>query len=1503
MNPLQDAFISYGRADSRQFAQHLHDRLTDQGYSLWFDFEDIPPGVDYQQQIDQGITAAHNFIYIISPHSVNSPYCTLELELALQLKKRIIPLMHVEEISRETWQARNPEGTDQDWHQYRQAGRHTSLAHLHPALGKINWVNCREGIDDFESSLVTISQTLERQRDYVQQHTQLLVQANHWAQHQKQPSDLLQGEALHQAQQWLGRRFTAEQAPCQPTDRHSEYICTSLSEAQGGATRVFLCHSEQDIDITETLRWSLLREGMPVWTNRANIRTGADFQQEISRGIERADTLVYLLSAHSLASPYCQQELAYGRQLNKRIIPMLMADVPLEQIPQDQRSLQFINNQNFSDPASYAIALDTLLQTLKRHQDYDYWHKTLLVKALHWDQRERPKGLLLRADELAVAEHWIQLQQQQPADHAPDLLPLILTQDDYVAGSREKNKFFDAFISYGRADSKDFAFDLHDRLSQAGYRVWFDQNDIPLGVDFQDQINDGLDKSDNFIYIISPHSVNSPYCAKEIELAVARNKRIIPLLHVEEISHDTWQQRHPQGTPEDWLAYTAAGKHSVFPQMPVSIGKVNWIYFRPGMDDDQASFGGLLALLDRDRDYVHDHTELLCRAMDWQRHQCQTRYLLTGDQLKTAESWLKTQFTDRQPPCLPTSLQCEFICESLKNANNLMTQVFIAYAETDRDLREKIHCSLMREGITVWINRTDLAGGTEFQNQIDRGIEEADNIVVLISPQAVASPHCQQVVAYGYSLKKRIIPLLISSTDLTYIPEDIRALQFIDFSQWENGTSYDIAINKLIKEVQNNAPYHYQHKMLLTQALKWQRQQRNPSILLRGYGLRQMESWYQIAKQNTVYSLVAAQAEFLDESRKQPPHQTFNVFISYSRADADFARKLNENLQIQGMFTWFDQENIDTGKDFQTEIYKGIENSENFLFIISPSSVSSPYASAEIEYASQLNKRFVAVLHREAPPSSLHPAIATVQWIDFRRRGSDFLSNFGELVRFLASDPLYIQNHTRLLVKANEWEQSGRDDGFLLRGKDLSQALQWLQETQKRSPKATALQEAYLTASRRLPHRRLSLKSLVGTTVVATVVVIVARLLGATQGAELRAYDTLMQWRPSEPPDQRLVVVEVDAASTRWLRSQLIAGRYQPGLGTIPDAALADLLDTVARHEPRVLALDFYRDFQAQSVVADRLKTMDNLVMLCKGSTVDEQGLPVEGYSPPPEVPAVAVAQRVGFSDFSEDGEKMIRRHYLLKLPDEQFCPVDQAFSLVLAQRFLVAEGQGYGSPYVEEGGEVYLAKIMTLGPRSLPALWVWGGGYRDMNLLQGYQMMVNFRSSPSLDNSRLPSAPLHFAPRVSFKAVLTGELTAAQLDSLFRDRLVLIGFSDRADPTSDFWSTPLGELPGVYVQGQLASQLISAVLDDRPLIWWWNWGWESLWIGFWASLAAVWVWAVSPLGQRLLGGVALGLGLTALCYGVLVASGGWLPWVPPLLAMGLAGLGVAGLTQRLRNP
>ncbi len=640
--------------------------------------------------------------------------------------------------------------------------------------------------------------------------------------------------------------------------------------------------------------------------------------------------------------------------------------------------------------------------------------------------------------------------------------------------------FFDAFISYGRADSKGFATKLNQRLIAQGLNVWFDQDDIPLAVDFQEQINNGIEKAHNFIFIIAPHSVNSPYCLKEINLALKYNKRIIPILHVEQISQATWQSRNPHQTDNDWQEYQAVGLHSSFTNMHPTISKINWIYCRDHLDDFSSACDGLIDAINKHDDYVAQHTQFLVQALDWSRNQKQGNYLLTGESRESARKWLKQRFADEQQPCIPTDLHCEFISESVKNANNLMTHVFLSVSEKDHVIKEKIGKTLMRESWTIWTNKTDIKTGTAFQTEINRGIERADNFIYFISNDTLRSPYCQQELAYAFANNKRIIPLLIQETDFKSIPPNLLELQFIDLTGYEDESKYRRGVDKLLKELKSDSHYYENHKLLLVKALKWQRQNHNPSILLRNYNLQHFAGWMKIAKQRQDHPPLPLQEEFVTESLKQPKESSLEVFISYSRADADFARQLNDALTEVGKLTWFDQESIASAvdspqesesiaskADFQQEIYRGIENCDNFLFIISPKSVTSPHCPDQMEYAQKLNKRFIAVVCQQVPMQDWHPALAKTQWIDFNLHEGDFNANFPKLVRAIDTDREHVRSHTKWSQRAREWLQREKNEDLLLRGSEFVLAQKWLEQTQQenKQPTATNLQQEFIATS------------------------------------------------------------------------------------------------------------------------------------------------------------------------------------------------------------------------------------------------------------------------------------------------------------------------------------------------------------------------------------------------------------------------------------------------------
>jgi CHASE2 domain-containing sensor protein/class 3 adenylate cyclase len=385
------------------------------------------------------------------------------------------------------------------------------------------------------------------------------------------------------------------------------------------------------------------------------------------------------------------------------------------------------------------------------------------------------------------------------------------------------------------------------------------------------------------------------------------------------------------------------------------------------------------------------------------------------------------------------------------------------------------------------------------------------------------------------------------------------------------------------------------------------------------------------------------------------------------------------------------------------------------------------------------------------------------------------------------------------------------------------------------------------------------------------------RWVGGLQALELWSFDQLMRLRPHEKPDNRILVITVTA-------QDLLQQAADSRRSSLSDRNLLKLLQKIEPLQPRAIGLDIYRDFTVQPQfpqLAQRLRQDSKIIAVCKSR--DVEGDP-EGVSSPPEVPIA----RVGFSDFIEDGDGIIRRQLLFMTPDPLSpCQAHYAFGTQVAMRYLAAQGI---QPSFTPDGNLVLGR--TIFHRLLPQQ----GGYQ-FHAEGGHQMMLNFRSLPS---------PQDIALQVSLSDVLNGKVAP----DLIKDRVILIGVS--ANSSSDFWSTPYGaggvrKVSGVTIQANSISHLLSAVLDRRPTIWVWpTWG-EGLWIWVWGSVGGFIVLLMPRLLKGLMGLCLASAVLFAICLGVLI-QGGWLTLAPAIIGLMLSGgtVGVKILNsqpQKLRKP
>ncbi|WYL92451.1 MAG: CHASE2 domain-containing protein [Gloeotrichia echinulata IR180] len=242
-----------------------------------------------------------------------------------------------------------------------------------------------------------------------------------------------------------------------------------------------------------------------------------------------------------------------------------------------------------------------------------------------------------------------------------------------------------------------------------------------------------------------------------------------------------------------------------------------------------------------------------------------------------------------------------------------------------------------------------------------------------------------------------------------------------------------------------------------------------------------------------------------------------------------------------------------------------------------------------------------------------------------------------------------------------------------------------------------------------------------------------------------------------------------------------------------------------------------------------------------------------------------------------------------MQKPDPQYCKTREALNLVMTHRYLEAQNQQYISP-LDLNTKQYV-RNMQFGKTEIPPLTGNGGGYQDKNnRLAGYQTMLKYRIHKG--------DPNNFAPRVNILDVLKNQVSA----DLIRNRIVLIGFTDRQARQADYWNTPYGDVSGMTLHGQMISQMIIAVLDNRPLIWWWSVGYETLWMFGWSLVGGIICWRSQQTLYLLVGAITSVGCLYIACYLILVFQSGWVPLVPPALALITTGYGVLFLTHELRK-
>ena len=372
--------------------------------------------------------------------------------------------------------------------------------------------------------------------------------------------------------------------------------------------------------------------------------------------------------------------------------------------------------------------------------------------------------------------------------------------------------------------------------------------------------------------------------------------------------------------------------------------------------------------------------------------------------------------------------------------------------------------------------------------------------------------------------------------------------------------------------------------------------------------------------------------------------------------------------------------------------------------------------------------------------------------------------------------------------------------------------------------------------------------------------VIVLRWFGFLQPAELFLFDCFMRMIAEGLQDPRILVVEISESDREY---QLKQGWSLESY--LSDEALEAALQRLIEAKAGTIGISMYR----HSISKDRktlislLESTDNLFCVCKvGSNRGSD----RSISRPPYIPL----EQTTFSNFiyEKNDDSLIRRQILtMDPPSNSSCKASNSLALILSLHYL--ETQKNIKYNVTKNKELYIGNVLFRRLRS-PF-----GGYQKFDD-EGYQILLNYR----IRNGNAKEV----VETVTLQELLEGNV----LDAAIAGKIVIVGrTADSLTP----WRISYDKkyLYGPFIHALMVNQILSTVLNGRPLIWAFPIPVDIIWIFSWTMIGGV-------VGFRNLRTKILAhfwyLSIVALlwltCFSLFYV-GGWAPLLPSLISLTLA--------------
>ncbi len=232
-----------------------------------------------------------------------------------------------------------------------------------------------------------------------------------------------------------------------------------------------------------------------------------------------------------------------------------------------------------------------------------------------------------------------------------------------------------------------------------------------------------------------------------------------------------------------------------------------------------------------------------------------------------------------------------------------MPYVFISYSRKDAAFVERLYADLKSNNINAWVDTYKISPGQNWDRTIHDALENASALILVISPDSMASQNVHAEYLYALEMDKPVLPIVVREAS---IPLQLRLLQYLDFRD-----SYELGLSKLIGALKS----------------RWSPESIEPP----------------------------PQEKDFEQSNIVPePANKGYAFLSYISEDADFIDKLKDFLETRGYAFWDYRE---SERDYNTELYREleskIEEAAVFISVLSDAWRKTLWTAREYVYAEE----------------------------------------------------------------------------------------------------------------------------------------------------------------------------------------------------------------------------------------------------------------------------------------------------------------------------------------------------------------------------------------------------------------------------------------------------------------------------------------------------------------------------------------------------------------------